>query len=69
MMTQETMNHHAKEIRESIKKGETFKVTCLNYMVKNASDISTRKDWQFIGQNLVMNGWLTVNEENEFTIK
>ena len=69
MMTQEIRDHHEKEIRESITKGETHIVSCLNYMAKFASDESARKDWQFIGQNLIMHGWLTVNAENTFVVK
>ena len=69
MMTQNIVNHHCKEIREAIKKKEYWQVSCINYLKNHASSEETRRDWQWIGGQLVMNGWLTVNADNNFEVK
>lgn len=69
-MQQNVVDQHCKDIREAIKAGNgEHKVQCLNYLKNSASDPETRREWQWVGQCLVMNGWLTVDTENNFKIK
>ncbi len=68
-MPQDVVDHHCKSIRESIKAGDLSLVTCLNYLKNHASSESTKRDWQWIGAQLVMSGWLTVDDQNNFQVK
>lgn len=67
-MTQENFDYHCKEIIEDIKNKNYSKIFCLNYLKNFASSPVTRHEWQWIGQQLVMNGWLTVDDENNFKL-
>lgn len=70
MMTQTTLDLHCKDIREAIKQGDgESKVTYLNYLKNHASSPETRREWAWIGQCLVMHGWLTVDASNNFQVK
>jgi len=69
MMTQEIYDYHCKEIRESIKQGDDTLVQCLNYLKTKSTNPITRRDWTFIGNQLVMSGHLFVNAQGLFKIK
>ena len=68
-MTQSNVDHHCKYIRESIKQGDLTPIVCLNYLKNHAASETTRHDWAWIGAQLVMSGWLTVNAANNFEVK
>lgn len=68
-MTQDIVDFHCKTIRESIKSGDSSIISYLNYLKNYASSINTRKDWLWIGHCLVMNGYLTVDDNNDFQVK
>jgi hypothetical protein len=69
MIPQEIYDYHCKQIREAINNEDTFAISCLNWMKNNASAEEHRMFWKWVGSQLVMSGWLTVNDENNFEIK
>lgn len=68
-MTQETRDAHIKQLQRDITSGNTFAITCLNFLAKHGSGEDTRRDWNYIGHSLIMHGWLSVNDSNEFILK
>lgn len=67
-MQQSTVDHHCRYIRESVNRGETFLVTCVNFLANSDNPI-TAAEWRWIGQQCVMSGHLTVNDKNQFEVK
>jgi hypothetical protein len=68
-MSQSTIDLHCLHIRESIEQQDYSLIECLNYLKNHACDIRTRSDWTWIGQQLVMSGWLSVDCNNDFILK
>ncbi len=67
--TQEITDHHCKAIRDALKQGDTVPIQCLNYLKNASKDLITRRNWQWVGAQLVMSGHLTVDDENNYQIK
>lgn len=69
-MHQNTVDHHCKYIREKIAAGKGVNIIWMvNYLKNHGSDPRTRNDWSWVGAQLVMSGWLTINELNDFELK
>lgn len=68
-MSAETIDLHCKRIREALSRGDHTPITCLNYLKNHSSDPRARQDWSWVGAQLVMNGWLTVNDQNDYEVK
>lgn len=68
-MPQDIVDYHCKYIRDHIKANKPWIVDHVNWLKNHASNELTRKDWHWIGAQLVMSGWLTVNDNNDFVVK